>query len=481
MFGISDGFLPALRIGIASIVLVAGQAIAQDQPEVAPPPTAENLTTTTPEADVAIEAAVKTVKFRVAANPDVGVASNDLTGVFGVMNTLISVPDYPPGKDADGASYPGDVACLGLTYQLSGGAVIENDDLPALFVSGHPQYGWDSFTSVVSAEVYVVTSINCNGSTTAAGCGAPGGKRVVTAGTGLDGQVWVHEDGHTHNLPHSNPSPPQICPTDYHHSKESEWRRIMYCRVNDNSKGLTKSECKALGGVSVVFDSPILVADAGGADMAIEAAAAEDENAVPETLAQLLSRPIGEDNEPLPAFKQLSSEELDIVRRILTSGTPLELVLGAVIALGEAGNEADAFLLQGFIESKSLPQNRFINEAKFAALPAIGKIGGRTQSEPVVIMLLQYTQTERAKAAVGIPLAKTVQDQATIALGEGKATALPYIRSLAAASEAAAAGKSLNLEALSTSDIAVLEQMEGSEPLDPYLLGLAEENALSAD
>lgn len=415
----------------------------------------------------------------VAVSDRIPLSTQRIQDVFNDMNLLVLRSDFPAGTDANGQAYPGDVACLGVNYALANGSLIRSRQVPDIFVSGSRDFGWDAFRRSAPADVYIVNSITCGTTNNAAGCAPVGGKpRVVKAGSGLNGQVWVHEDMHTEGLGHSNPETP--CPRNFLDSQESTWRRIMYCRVNEFAKGLLANECQKIGGTPAA-DQPILMADfsilaaestpAVGLDLAIEADEAISEAEIIESLRYTL---INADRETLSS---LTDAELDAVRSVLRSRTEVDLLYGSVLALGAGGNRSDAELLISFLEDRSV-SGEFVTVAKVAVPSALYSIASRLDekdSAEVMSQALAYADADRAAEVLGLE-GNALAVQAVVGLGEAKERAIPLIDALSNRDLGEDADFQL---ALPGADQAVVDRVQSAPAIDQDLLGVARGIAVS--
>ena len=248
--------------------------------------------------------------------------------------------------------------------------------------------------------------------------------------------------------------PETVCPTDYKQSKESNWRRIMYCRVNPYAKGLTSSECTKMGGLPEGLISET-------ADMQ----SSDDE------LTYRLANP-----DPTN-LSNLSNDDLATVREIIIAKTDVELLNGAVIALGENGSLSDAFILISFLEDGSVGGTDAVI-AKIAVPPALYKIASRLDKDNAAIIIAQaltYADPERAQQLVGNQ-SESLRVQAIVGLGEAKGNAVLIIDAFIKKGQ----GEVADMEAaLPGTDEAIIGRLDASGTLDADLLGVARSIAIS--
>jgi hypothetical protein len=182
----------------------------------------------------------------------------------------------------------------------------------------------------------------------------------------------------------------------------------------------------------------------------------------------------------VPEVKELSSSDLKIVQGIVVTGEPLDLLPGAVTVLGERGDIADAYLLKSFVLNQALPNSPLTTTAKFAAISAIGRIGGRLNSQAVLAELIPFTAPLGAEQAVGPSHSQSLRLQAVLGLGQGKEAAKPLIESLQAREEASRTGKALDLKSIApNTNGAVLNAIQQAAPIEPAWLNRAKEIAAS--
>lgn len=448
----------SVAVAFVTIVLSVLPALTTAQDIIDPvdlPPLAPGISD-----GVAIEAAGLHT-LTVAANTNIQVTSRQVNNVVDGMDLLVLRSDYRAGRNADGSTFPADVACAGVDYQLQGGGLVRHAALPQTFVSSSQQFGWNAFRSAVRADLYIVNSITCGTVTNAAGCAPLGGKpRIVKATTGLDPQVWVHEDMHTLGIGHSNMPPETVCPTNFRNSPEGTWRRIMYCRVNANAKGLTRSECEDIGGTP----APVAIS---GPEMAAVAIAEEvaPQGAIPDDLRAALERPYA------GAFQDLSQDEIGIVRSILRDRSEVDLLDGSVQALGEVGDLSDAHLMLDFLEDRSLDGPEIV-VAKIAVPPAAYQIAARLAPDEATSLIAQvfaYSDPERASEILG-NAGESLWIQATVGLGNAAENALPFIDTVLMHERGEAIVPSRDLPG---ADASVLEQVESMPAVNVDLLGVA--------
>jgi hypothetical protein len=114
------------------------------------------------------QAAATTVHYlTVAANSGLGISNEEVDSIIERMNFVIAK-----------SFYPWDVACPTVSFKRSGD-VISVSDFNFLTAGTFQQLRDALYRFAPSANVMVVTSINCEGSTTARGCASIGEPLIV--------------------------------------------------------------------------------------------------------------------------------------------------------------------------------------------------------------------------------------------------------------------------------------------------------------
>ncbi|SDH55843.1 hypothetical protein SAMN05444748_101695 [Variovorax sp. OV700] len=379
-----------------------------------------------------------THRLVVAANPDLRVANAEVDKIIDEMNKTMAT-----------SAYPWDEACIAVRFERRGNVIQDSNLLDA---GTHAELFENLRTFAPSAQVFVVSGINCSG-VLAAGCG-PIGKEPMIVGQypDLNAQLWLHERGHNMGLKHSGESPSLSKSVD-----PAIGRRFMFWMLGIGHVGKTAEECKAFQATklsSVVQDLPSPAVPASLADIAISRSSshffqASTAMAAPvkflgadtviaqasppaeaQTAASFdaeLTRAAAQANLTLPAFqiigapwvdgapvdaiKNLSERDLDSVRGLL-KGSPNRFWSQALGVLGIAGSAADVELIKSALEFpmpavgpaadlETVRAVRNLTSIKLAAPLALGVLANRTKSSQAVDILKETSNLDRSMTLMG--------------------------------------------------------------------------------
>lgn len=357
-------------------------------------------------------------RLTVAANAILGLTNQEVDSIISEMNKLISA-----------ISYPWDVRCPAVTFKRVGNVInISDDNFPTTGTFDQLQEKLHIFAP--SANVMVVSGIDCSG-VTAKGCGLIGQEPLIVGQSrGFDAQLWLHERGHNVGLQHSaeapaaeNSVPPYIA------------LRFMFWRLGVGHLGKISSECAAFENTMLASVgktvSPATATNNGGApglqfttefiasDSSYSSAASDPATAVvkearkaglTEGALKVIALP-WVDGAPIQDIKALNQTDLDSIR-VIFQGSPNQFWPQAVQTLAIAGAADDVKLINKALnlpmpavgpesDGASIQQFRILLEIKLTAPKALGILANRTHSSSAVDALIGTADIENARRLVG--------------------------------------------------------------------------------
>jgi hypothetical protein len=325
-----------------------------------------------------------------------------------------------------------------------------------------------------SANVLVVTDIDCAG-VPAAGCGRLAAEPLIVGiYPEYDDQLWLHERGHNMGLPHAadfptmdNSAPPQI------------GMRFMFWMLGVGHLGKVGSDCAAFmtpkfGSVAQIDGPsapaqgllsatavlmPVATAPEAAASAAFDPEAVLAARAKATGLTINAYRVIGPPwvhGMPVAAVQQLDASDVNSIRRML-DGPVNGYTPQALHALATVGTQADVARLS---KPLALPLTavapnagnkdalRNVLRAKLAAPVALGILAARTGSIGAVDTLKRVAGLSAAETNVGAPNAATLSRQALHGLSLANTPeSVPFVYAVIAKPEGVAGVKTAPLSA----------------------------------
>jgi hypothetical protein len=338
----------------------------------------------------------------VASNPTLALSNDEVDEILTQMNATMATSKYSPW----------DVPCD--VKLVRNGDVIQSNQLPL-------QGDYNSLISSLhkiapSANVLVVSGIDCSG-IVAAGCGLIGGEPLVVGQyQGYDSQLWLHERGHNVGLQHSAEAPAGESTVP-----QNVGMRFMFWQLGIGHVGKIASECDKYQEPSTHLASVVQVQAPAVPPAPAPAAATlapSEELATAARSAGLTPKayevvgPPWVHGMPLGLIKQLSQEDIQSIRSMLSTGVPNPAWPQAIDALAVVGTAEDVKLVQRALNlpvaavgpgasKESVAEFRNLLRLKLSAPIALGIIANRTQSESAVETLSQIAQVENATKLVG--------------------------------------------------------------------------------
>lgn len=353
-------------------------------------------------------------RLTVASNPALSVTNAEVDTIIQQMNQIMKTRTYPPW----------DVTCPDAEF-VRKGDVIHNANL--LLTGNFDDLAANLKKYAPSADVLIVTSIDCAG-VDAAGCSPICGEPLVVGQyPGYDAELWLHERGHNVCLPHSADPPGEDTSVS-----QDVGMRFMFWRLGIGHVGKTSSECSHFETTKLASIVPVTSAAAiapttahNGNVMAAQLpppVASSTSHDVEERVDQSAKAvgltpgafkvvgPPWVEGMPLDEIRRLSPADLDSIRKMLT-GRPNTYWPQAINALAITGNVQDVPLIKHALQlpvaavapganPTTIHQYRTLLRIKLAAPKALGILANRTQSNSAVNTLVTTAQLHNA-AVVG--------------------------------------------------------------------------------
>jgi hypothetical protein len=334
------------------------------------------------------------------------------------------------------SSYPWDIACPSISFKRSGD-VINIDDYNFLTTGTFDQLRDALHKYAPSANVMVVSTINCNGVTTAKGCATVGEPLIVGQmpdpdEASRDPQLWLHERGHNVGLNHSADRPASETSVP-----PSIGLRFMFWSLGWKQLGKIADECAhyenaAFASVSKSFavaanqhgfsalqlvtndtatssmSTPLAPADSVSASAAIIDEA--HKLGLTDSAFNIVGLP-WEDNAPYEDIKALSETDINSIRGLFQKA-PNQFWPQAIQVLAIADGADDLPLIQNALnlpmpevsslnDRSAIRQNRIIREIKSVVPMALAIIANKTKSKSASDTLISIANMNNAQKIIG--------------------------------------------------------------------------------
>lgn len=277
-------------------------------------------------------------------------------------------------------------ACGGLALKRVGGVTKEKgitafvntaSDLDKLLKNG-------------TYSIIVVGGINyCGGTVTAGvvGCSMKGSSVIVedVADDALAAILWMHEFGHTQNLSKATDGTPHT----------SRHNAVMREAIDVNTDNLTAAECGYLIKTAKMF--PVISESSKRITVSSPTTSQPDPtDRVRALLSQLWSH-----GPPVSQVKQMGTDEINEIRRLLRSPEDYKLWTNAVTALGIVGVESDIDVLQAFVNASAPSKDISVARAKLQVPFSIGVLTSRFRSTSGLSFLRRHVNPN-ASQSIGL-------------------------------------------------------------------------------
>jgi hypothetical protein len=363
--------------------------------------------------------------LRIAANTDLLLTDSEVDSILGQMNQTIAAK-----------SYPWDVPCPTVTFKRIGSVISSNNFL----LSGtFQELRKNLMTYAPTANVLVVSGIDCAG-WTAAGCGVIGEEPLVVGqAQGLDAELWLHERGHNVGLRHAAEAPA----TDDNSTPEIA-KRFMFWRLGPGHTGKTAEECARFEAASLQLlgtrssgngsQAPaILQRQLPGTALAQLSSNEDKSSAIIEDGVKVgLTIPAAKvvgfpwvDGTPVQEIRSLKEADVNSIRKIFNA-PPNRFWPQAVQTLGIVGTADDVQYIRAALDTPmpaasggaaNVQQIRALLQTKLAAPKALGILANRTKSSDAVDVLTNTANLEVAQKLIGENAASSLSRNAMGGLG----------------------------------------------------------------